>query len=729
MKHVGRPIPRLEDYHLLYGGARYLDDIELPGQLYAGFVRSPYPHARVKRVDASEALSMPGVVAVFTPQSGRPFDFAPGGKVRYQGEAVAMVVAADRYLLYDALEKVYVDYEPLPAVVDPIKAMEPGAPVIDESLGTNIAKREKYASGDAERALSSSDRVVEEELVIERTVPAPMEPHGVLAAYDGRTLLVYDSTQKPHIVRREIAKSLDVPLTAVRVVQPDVGGGFGSKIQVYPEEIRVATAAMALRRPVKWVATRSEDFKMTTYGRGLILRYKAGFTRDGVLKAIKGEVIADAGAYDWFGFELASTAVTMLPAAYKVRDLDVDAVSVLTNKPPLGPYRGAGRPEATFFIERIMDLIADETGLDPVEVRRRNLVEAAPYENPFGMSYDSGEYVAGLQRGIEATGYYDLIRNAESERARGRTLGVGMSFYIEITTYGHEVAIVRAERDGSFTVAVGIAPHGQGDATGIAQLVADELQIPIDKVRVVWGDTDLVPDGLGTDGSRSLTAGGSAAVLAARRLLDELKKAAEAMVGGPVEYSNGTFRSGDKAVSIAEVVEAAYRGKVKAQLEAMEVYRAKATYPYGVGVVVVELDPETGLVKPLLYRSYDDVGVVVNPLLAAGQIHGGALQGISQVLYEDVVYDQEGNLATPNFAFYHIPKATEAPRYEPHFAEAPHRSEHPTGTKGVGEAPTIAAAAAAIKAVEDAIRRATGKKVRLRRSPVRPEEIYRLLRE
>ena len=728
MRYVGKPLPRLEDYHLLYGQARYLDDIELPGMLYAGFVRSPYAHARVKRVDASEALAMPGVVAAFTPQSGKPFDFAPGGKVRYQGEAVAMVVAVDRYTLYDALEKVYVDYEPLPAVMDPLKAMEPGAPLIDESLGTNVSRREKYASGDAERALSSSDRVVEETLTINRVVPSPMEPHGVLVAYDGKTLLVYDSTQKPHIVRREIAKSLDVPLSAVRVVQPDVGGGFGSKIQVYPEEIRVAAAAMALRRPVKWVATRSEDFKMTTYGRGLILRYKAGFTKDGVLKAIKGEVVADAGAYDWFGFDLASTAATMLPAAYKVRDLDIDAVSVLTNKPPLGPYRGAGRPEATFFIERIMDLIADETGLDPVEVRRRNLVEAGPYDNPLGLHYDSGEYLATFNRGIEATGYYDLVRTAEAERTRGRILGVGMSFYIEITTYGHEVAIVRAERDGSFTVAVGIAPHGQGDATGIAQLVADELQVPIEKVRVVWGDTDVVPDGIGTDGSRSLTAGGSAAVLAARRLLAELKKAAEELLGGPVEYSDGVFRSGDKTISIGEVVEAVYRSKVKAQLEAMEVYRAKATFPYGVGVVMVELDPETGLVKPLLYRSYDDIGVVVNPLLVEGQIHGGALQGISQVLYEEVTYDQDGNLATPNFAFYHIPKAVEAPRYEPKLAEAPHRSDHPTGTKGVGEAPTVASAAAAIKAVEDAIRRATGRRIRLTSTPVRPEDVYKLIR-
>ncbi|CCC81002.1 carbon monoxide dehydrogenase, large subunit [Thermoproteus tenax Kra 1] len=514
MNYVGRPLPRLEDYRLLYGGARYLDDIELPGQLYAGFVRSPYAHARVRRVDAADALAMPGVVAVFTPSAGRPFVLAPGGKVRYQGEAVAMVVATDRYLLYDALERVVVDYEPLPAVLDPRRAMEPGAPIIDEERGTNVARRERYTAGDARRALESSDRVVEEELYVDRVVPSPMEPHGVLAAYDGANLLVYDSTQKPHVVRRELARALDIPMSSIRVVQPDVGGAFGSKIQVYPEEVNVAAAAMALRRPVKWVATRSEDFRMSTHGRGLILRYKAGFTKDGVLKAIAGVVIADAGAYDWFALDLASTAATMLPAAYKVADLDLEAVSVLTNKPPLGPYRGAGRPEATFFIERIMDLIADETGLDPIEVRRRNLVERAPYRNPFGLEYDSGEYIAALEKGLERLGYREIVKWAEEEAKRGRYIGVGAAFYVEITTYGHEVAKVRAERDGSITVAVGIAPHGQGDATGIAQLVADELQLPIEKVRVVWGDTDAVPDGLGTDGSRSLTAGGSAAILA-----------------------------------------------------------------------------------------------------------------------------------------------------------------------------------------------------------------------
>ncbi|MBP1450228.1 MAG: xanthine dehydrogenase family protein molybdopterin-binding subunit, partial [Thermoproteus sp.] len=475
------------------GQARYVDDVELPGMLYAGFVRSPYAHARVKRVDASEALSTPGVVAVFTPESGRPFNFAPGGKVRYQGEAVAMVVAVDRYKLYDALERIYVDYEALPAVVDPLKAMEPGAPLVDESLGTNVGHREIFSSGDADKALRESEETAEEELKFQRVVPAAMEPRGVVAAYDGRSLTVYSSTQKPHVVREELARSLDVPLAAVRVVQPDVGGGFGSKLTVYPEEVRVAAAATFLRRPVKWIATRSEDFRSATHGRGIILRYKAGFTKDGVLRALDATVIADAGAYDWHGWALAETVAQMLPGPYKLKDARAVAVSVLTNKPPLGPYRGAGRPEATFFIERIMDLIAEETGLDPVDVRMKNAVEKAPYENPFGLRYDTGEFKAGYARGLEALRYRELKKWAEEEAKRGKILGVGFSFYIEITTYGFEAALIRAERDGGVTVAVGIAPHGQGDATAIAQLVAEELEIPVEKVRVIWGDTDVIP--------------------------------------------------------------------------------------------------------------------------------------------------------------------------------------------------------------------------------------------
>ncbi|MEZ0318595.1 MAG: glyceraldehyde dehydrogenase subunit alpha [Pyrobaculum sp.] len=722
MKYVGRPLPRVEDDVILRGGARYVDDIELPGMLYAGFVRSPYPHARVRGVDLSEARSAKGVVTVFGPE----FGFAPGGKVRYQGEAVAMVVANDRYLLYDALEKAAVEYEPLPAVVDVFEALKPGAPLVDESLGSNVTSDEIYEGGDVEADFKRADHVVEGRFSIQRVVPAAMEPRGVVAMYDGATLTVWSSTQVPFDVKKEVAKALGLPLSSVRAIQPWVGGAFGSKLLVYPEEVAVAKAAYLLRRPVKWAATRSEDFKATTHGRGLHLEYKVGFTSRGEVLAVEGAVYADAGAYYW-GEGLADTAAKMLPGPYKIRSARVRAVAVLTNKTPLSAYRGAGRPEATLFIERIMDRVADELGLDPVEVRRRNLVDKLPHTNPLGVTYDTGDYPATFERGLERLGYYQLRRWAEEEWAKKRRLvGVGFSVYVEITTFGYETVVMRAERDGSVTVYTALTPHGQGLATALAQIVAEELELPIEKVRVYWGDTAYVPDGIGTMGSRSITAGGSAAILAARRLREELSKAAAQLLGCEPQYSEGRFKCDGKEADIAEVVKAVLRGKAQAQLTVEAVYHADPTFPFGVHVAVVEVDPETGFVKPLLYKSYDDVGRVVNPMLAEGQVHGGALQGIAQALYEEAVYDREGNLLTPNLAFYLVPTAAEAPRFEVYFAEEPHFSKHPTGTKGIGEAATIASTPAVVDAVEDAVRR-INPKARFDKTPITPEDVLKAL--
>jgi carbon-monoxide dehydrogenase large subunit len=726
MRYVGRPIPRVEDELILRGKAAYVDDVELPGMLYAGFVRSPYAHARVLKVDFSDALKMPSVVAAYGPGDGEPFSFAPGGKVRYQGEAVAMVVARDRYVLYDALEKVAVDYEPLPAVLDIYEALRPEAPLVDESLGSNVVHDKVYEGGDPDRALKEANVVVEGRFVIQRIIPSAMEPRGVVAAYDGDMLTIWSSTQVPFDVRKEVAKALGLPLARVRAIQPFVGGAFGSKLLVYPEEIWVAAAAYRLKAPVKWVAARSEDFKATTHGRALTLEYKVGASRDGRILAVTGTVYADAGAYYW-GEGLADMAAQMLPGPYDIRHGRVRAVAVLTNKTPLSAYRGAGRPEATLFIERIMDHVADVLGMDRVEIRRRNLIRQLPYRNIFGITYDTGDYVATFERGLERLGYRDLRKWADEEAKRGRVIGVGFSVYVEITTFGYETAVLRAERDGSFTLYTALTPHGQGLATGLAQVVADELEVPIEKIKVSWGDTAYVGDGIGTMGSRSITAGGSAAVLAARRLKQELARAAEALLGCKPEYKRGEFQCGGKSVSIAEVVKAVYRGKAEAQLTVEAMYHAEPTFPFGVHLAVVELDPETGFVKPLLYKSYDDVGVVVNPLLAAGQIMGGALQGIAQALYEEAIYDEAGNLATPNLAFYLVPTAAEAPRYEVYFAEEPHPSRHPTGTKGIGEAATIASTPAVVMAVEDAMRRLKPG-VRIDKTPITPEDVWRLLR-
>ena len=719
MKYIGRPIPRLEDDVILRGRAIYVDDIEPPGVLHAGFVRSPYPHARVLKIDMADVEKAKGVVAVFTE------GFAPGGKVRFQGEAVAMVVARDKYLLYDALEKASVDYEPLPPVVDIFDALKPDAPLIDESLGSNIVHTEVFEGGDVDKTMEKADVVLEGRFVIQRVAPAAMEPRGVVATYDGSTLTIWSSTQVPFDVRKDVAKALGLPLSSIRVIQPHVGGAFGSKLIVYPEEIHIAKAAYLLKTSVKWTATRTEDFKATTHGRGLVLDYRVGATREGRVLAIEGVIYADVGGYYW-GEGLAETAAQMLPGPYDIKHGRVKTISILTNKTPLGAYRGAGRPEATLFIEHIMNRLADEVGEDPVEIRLKNLIKELPYRNVFGVVYDTGDYVATFKTALERLGYRQLREWAEEEwRRRRRLIGVGLSTYVEITTFGYEIAIVKAERDGSVLLITALTPHGQGLATALSQIVAEELEIPIEKVRVVWGDTLLVTDGIGTMGSRSITAGGSAAILAARRLKEELRKAASQLLNCEPVYKDGVFQCGEKKITMADVVRAVLKGEATAQLTVETVYQASPTFPFGVHIAVVEVDIETGFVKPLIYKSYDDVGVVINPLLAAGQIQGGALQGIAQALYEEIVYDQDGNLMTPNLAYYLMPTISEAPRFEVYFAENQHPSKHPTGSKGVGEAATIASTPAVVAAVEDALRRV--KKIRFFKTPISPEDIYKAL--
>ncbi|MCE4604881.1 MAG: xanthine dehydrogenase family protein molybdopterin-binding subunit [Aeropyrum sp.] len=746
-RYSGRGVARLEDLRLLRGAGRYLDDIRLDGMLYASFVRSEYPHARIKRVDVSDALKASGVVAALTYSDieGRikPWSFKSpsspmyplaGDRVRYVGEPVAVVVAEDPYKAEDAAELVQVDYEPLEPVVDPIKAMEPGAPRVHEEAERNIAFRKKLSCGDVARELARAEVVVADRLWIGRKYAASLEPRGVVASYSGGELTVWVSTQTPHDHRDELLERLAKPPRSVRVIQPDVGGAFGAKIEVYPEEVVVPYLAMLLGRPVKWVPSRREDAVSTTHGRDVGAELEVAATRGGEIRAVRGRIIADVGAYP-LGVWLPLTAAKILPGAYKISSAEVEVLAVYTNKTPLAAYRGAGRPEGIFFIERMVDLLADELGLDPAEVRARNLVtpEMMPYENCFGWKYDSGDYVSTLRRGLSLLRVRELEEWASGERARGRLVGVGYAFYVEITSGGpFETARVTLKEDGSVEIAVGSTPTGQGDATGFAQLAADMLGVPMESVRVVWGDTSVIEEGVGTFGSRTLTVGGGAVIDAVSQVLERLRSRAGEVLGipeGRVAYRPGEFYDmlePDRVIGLADLVRRVYREMGESALEVVSAYSKydpkTPVYPYGLHVAVVEVDRGTGRVRVLEYRSLDDVGRVINPVLVEGQIVGGVLQGIGDALYEEMKYGGDGHPLTLSLSDYGVPTVMEAPeKVEIHIQETP--THHPHGTRGVGEIGTIAAPPAIARAVENAL----GGALRVRRLPISPEEILRAL--
>ncbi|MGC8542883.1 MAG: glyceraldehyde dehydrogenase subunit alpha, partial [Vulcanisaeta sp.] len=661
-RYIGQRIKRIEDPKVLLGTAKYVDDLEFPGTLYLAILRSPVAHARLLKVDYSDALKMPGVVSVITGLNiaveNRPRNFPMAkDEILYVGHPIAAVVAEDRYKAFDALERIQFDYEPLPAVVDPEDALKDEVKAVEGM--SNIGYRKTYRAGNPEDALSRSDVVIETKLEISRVYPAAMEPRGLLSVYQGGRLTVYASTQAPHFMRRFLKNAFGNLVSDIRVVQADVGGAFGSKMFPYPEDYITVYASIMLRRPVKWVNTRRDDLMSTYHSRGQIHRLRAGFTRDGEWRALIDDLVIDLGAAT-HGYYLADITATLISGPYKVRDILVEVYGVRTNKTPLDQYRGAGRPEAAFVYERIMDIAADELGMDPVEIRRRNLITQLPYTNPFGHHYDSGNYIKLLSFAEQY--YRDFEKRAEELRKQGRRVGVGLSFYIEQNNFGPwESASVRVKSDGKVLVIIGAAPHGQGDATAIAQIVADELGIDIDQVEVSWGDTELIGEGFGTYGSRTLTLAGNAALLAARGLKERLRVLGAQLMGVNVEevdYRDGRvvhLRSG-KSMSIQEIASAVtsnvggtwgYRAEPK--LEETAYFGLKDyTYPYGSHVALVEVTEE-GLVKVLDYVAIDDIGFVVNPMLAEGQVIGGVIQGFGEVVLEEVKYDESGNLLTQSF--------------------------------------------------------------------------------
>ena len=746
-KWVGQRMKRKEDPRLIQGLAHYVDDVTQPGQLYAALLRSPYAHARLRKIDRSAAERAPGVVAVLTgedirgvlgtvpvaaalPELKIPAHYPLAiGEVNHVGEPVAVVVAEDRYRARDAVDLLDVDYEPLAAVTDPEKALEKNSPRVHEQFGDNRACVWKVEAGFPDKAFAKAARVVKQRFVNQRLIPVAMEPRGVLASYDAgaELLTVWSSTQIPHLLRTQIAAMLNVPEMRVRVIAPEVGGGFGSKLNVYGEEALVAHLAMKLGRPVKWIETRRENFLSTIHGRDQINDVEVAVGRDGRLLALKCRLIADLGAYH----QLLTPAIPtltglLLLGCYKIPAVKIEYIGVFTNKMATDAYRGAGRPEATFLIERIVDLVAMELGKDPAEIRRRNFPKPKdfPYSTPTGVIYDSGNYEATLKKALELAGYKKLREEQKKLRKQGRYLGIGLSTYVEICAMGPSSAMpaggwesgtVRIEPTGKVTVLTGASPHGQGQETSFAQIIADELGIPPEDVIVTHGDTQAVPYGIGTFGSRATAVGGTAMYLSVQKLKQKLRRmAAHLLKVDPkrIELGDGRLfvKGRPKQVkSFIEVVQAAYVAKTlppdfEPGLEATTFFEpSNFTFPFGAHVCVVEVDAETGDVHIRRYVAVDDCGNVINPLLVDGQVHGGIVQSLGQALLEEAVYDENGQLVTGELMDYAIPRAWDVPRLETARTVTP-SPVNPMGVKGVGEAGTIAATPAIVNAVVDALR-------------------------
>jgi carbon-monoxide dehydrogenase large subunit len=751
----GSVVHRTEDPRFLAGRGRYVENIPIDGALRAVFVRSIMAHARLGSVDATVARSMPGVIAVLTsadvdvppqPPSGNvsgPFHrpILPFDAVRFVGEPIACVLAETLAEAIDAAETVDVEYQPLDAVTDARLAAEDGAPLLFPEAGTNVARSSDTRWNDD--VLAGADVVVRATTVNQRIAPVPMEPNAIaVEPGDDGGLTVWVSTQIPFDVRNDLADALGMDRAEVRVIAPDVGGGFGAKLHVYPEHFVCALAAMRLGRPVRWFETRTESMLSLNHGRAQHQRIELGAKRDGTIVGMRVEITADMGAYP-IGAYLPPTTRMMLAGVYRIPRIATRSRSVVTNTTPIAAYRGAGRPEATTLIERGMDLLALELGLDAAEVRRRNLIpaDAFPYETAVGATYDVGDYERALDEVLRLSGYAALrAEQAERRRRRDRVqLGIGVCTYVEITAWaGSEFGSVEVNPDGTVTVMTGTSPHGQGHETAFAQIASGILGVPFDSVRVVHSDTGVVPRGEGTYGSRSLQLGGTAVWDASQTVLDKAKRIAAHMLevseadlvadGGRIAVAGAP----DTGVSWEELaVVAASDGSrlpegIEPGLSAAGRFRQKeSTFPFGAHVAVVEVDVETGRATLVRHISVDDAGRILNPMLARGQVHGGLAQGISQALFEGVEYDEYGNPLTSTLATYLMPSAAELPPFETAHTETP-TPLNPLGAKGIGESATIGSTAAVQSAVIDAVSHLGVRHIDM---PLSPERVWRAIRE
>ncbi|HEV7666430.1 MAG TPA: molybdopterin cofactor-binding domain-containing protein, partial [Chloroflexota bacterium] len=659
------------------------------------------------------------------------------------GDAIVAVLAESRAVANDAIDVLEIDYEPLPAVSNPERALEPGAPLLYEQFGTNLAHRLVKRGGDVEAAFARPDvRVVKGRFVSPRVMPMPMEPRGAAARYDPGTgeLTFWASTQFPHTVKTKLADILGLSENNVRVIAPDVGGGFGAKIEFSSEDVLTAYLAIQLRRPVRWMEQRRENFLNMVHGRGQIDYVEAAVTTEGQIVGLKVRAIADLGGkYNFTTPGIAALTPVVLPGPYATANIDFVLNGVFTNKTPVGAYRGAGRPEATYLMERLVDVVASELKLDPADVRRRNFIatDRFPYDTPLGTSYDTGDYAPALNKLLAMAGYAELRRQQTAARndMTKPLMGIGISAYLEICAFGPwESATVRVERTGKVILLAGTSPHGQGHVTPFRQIVADQLGVPLEDIRVLFNDTAIVPTGVGTFGSRSAAVGGSAVLGAAERVRDKMVRiAAEVLEASASDIEISQGRIGvrgvpDRSTTLKAIAGLAYEGKVpdgdEPGLEANKFFKPEGeTFPFGMHLAVVEIDRDTGKVRLVRFLAVDDCGRVLNPMMVDGQRHGGIAQGVGQALFEEVQYDQSGQLMTSTLGDYALPRAGDLPWFELDMTTTP-TPRNPLGAKGIGEAGTIGSTPAVVNAVVDALAPFGINHLDM---PTQPEKVWRII--
>jgi carbon-monoxide dehydrogenase large subunit len=774
-KLVGQRVKRREDPRLIQGLGTYVDDVKIVGMQHLAFKRSDVAHGRIVSIDTSAAKAMEGVEAVFTGKEiaeflapmpiGTPFPSpdhyaVATDTVRFAGEAVAVVVAADRYLARDAADAIVVSYETLPAVIDTETAMTGKPAQIHKDFpnnlalalipsGTGVGADGSVDDSAIDKAFAQAEVVVSQRMLNQRLAPTAMEPRGVVAHFEpGRgTMTIWSSTQNPHILRTMIAAMTGLGQDQVRAIAPEVGGGFGAKINIYAEEYVAAAVSKRLGLPLKWIEDRSEAFVATIHGRDILCYIDLAAKRDGTVLGLKMRLIADIGAYNML-LTAAIPTLTMLMAnaTYNIPAIRATLTEVFTNKTPTDAYRGAGRPEATYFVERAMDMLARELNMDPAEVRRKNFIpkDQFPFTTQMGAIYDSGDYEKALDRALKNANWTELKKERDAAKAQGRLVGLGLAMYVEVCgigpsaslpTGGWEHSQVTIERDGRISATTGASPHGQGNETTFAQMLADQFGVPLEHVTILHGDTSIVKQGIGTFGSRSQAVGGTALHMAGTKVKAKMAKFAAALMEASEEdlvFENGKiFVKGAPAMgkSFSDVASFAYipvplpPGLEPGLSDEAFFEPSNNTYPFGCHISMLEIDRDTGEPTLLKLVAVDDAGNLINPLIVEGQIHGGLAQGIGQALIEEVVYNSDGQLVTGSFMDYAIPRASDFPRFELDSTVTP-TPINPLGAKGVGEAGTLGSTPSIVAAAVDALSEFGVKHIDMM---LRPEKLWRII--